>query len=542
MRFCGNILRRLVSSISIGVFFVMPLAPLFVSADEIELAPPAQPEIISEEVTENPETSATLEILASEEVSAIHPINPNTETESETTVTESENVELADESTESIDETNHTENNSTETDTEAPAIGDEDVINDAGSAEIPFEALDEKTEQVETLEDGVIHEDVPVTPVGTTTDTSAEENAPVSTTIIREVPILEGDNILNFSKAECVDTGRGSYYCTRATTSLSVVKPDGVISIADQDGDMEIYLREDGDLKQLTTNLYDDTAPQYDEVSNTIVWQRLIEGRSQIIQYDLKSELEKQLTFDNFNNAEPYIYGDAIVWQGWVGNDWDVFYMKNGEVKMLTDNTSNDVTPRINGDHIIWKAFEGDRWNMKIYDVQTGHIETVTDAAGGSIENPRFVLVYDAKMESGDVETRGYDLEKKEITPLSATAAPVPEKLPDPEQTGEDRALVAPQTQPKPKADDTTPDDQPLDYDTDMPDETDIVVPPLDLSTTTPDVLVEDGSVVVDEVEDATSTTEIALEELIPDLVVPPYVGLSEGSASDSQLEIVEVE
>jgi hypothetical protein len=54
------------------------------------------------------------------------------------------------------------------------------------------------------------------------------------------------------------------------------------------------------------------------------------------------------------------------------------------------------------------------------------------------------VLVYDAKFDNGDVETRGYDIDSGEIVPLSATpgASPIPTSIPDPDSTGEERALV----------------------------------------------------------------------------------------------------
>ncbi len=79
---------------------------------------------------------------------------------------------------------------------------------------------------------------------------------------------------------------------------------------------------------------------------------------------------------------------------------------------------------------------------MKVYDRQTKEIETIADADGASLDNPRFVLVYDTKHENGDVETKGYDLRSGQVVPLSATPAPTPKELPDPEQTGEDRAFV----------------------------------------------------------------------------------------------------
>jgi hypothetical protein len=341
--------------------------------------------------------------------------------------------------------------------------------------------------------------------------------------------VSDDTNKFSFSKDECTTVGDGTFYCAQAVADAEVTYTDRIFSAKDVDGDKEIYVEKNGELIQISSNQFDDDAPYYDEVSNTAVWHRLIEGRYQIIVYDFDTEEEVQLTNDRYNNMQPNRFGDAIVWQGWVGSDWEVFIETKGTVKMLTDNTTHDITPSVNGTHIVWQSFENNAWQMKVYDMRTGAIDTIENADGGSIENPRFVLVYDTKFESGDIETKGYDLKSGEVVHLSAKPVSLPEELPDPDQTGEERALVSTVTQLKPKTesdDDTTPDTAGgSDGD---PENGDIII-----DAFAPDVQsTSTVEVVLDSVDVDIPTIEIpALEEVatssvdhITDVIVTPYV------------------
>ncbi len=208
---------------------------------------------------------------------------------------------------------------------------------------------------------------------------------------------------------------------------------------------------------------------------------------------------------------------------------------------MLTDNTTHDIAPSINGTHIVWQSFENEAWRMKVYDIRTGLIDTIEDTGGGSIENPRFVLVYDAKMETGDIETRGYDLKSGEVLDLASRPTPVPEEIPDPDQTGEKRALVAPSTQPKQKTDSDENDDigTTTISGTGNPDDGDLVIPALDegtdtLNSDTASSTIQDTSdVVIPSFDTGTSTPSI---EHIEDLVVEPYVPLEDVLEEESRM------
>lgn len=374
-------------------------------------------------------------------------------------------------------------------------------------------------------EEDVVHEE----PVSE--DVTEGSEAADAGEVLGTVPntTVNDSNKFSFSKDECVVVGNGSFYCAKGTEVPEVLNTDRIFSAPDEEGDKEIYVERSNELTMLTDNAVDDDAPYYDEISNTAVWHRLIDGRYQIIAYDFEKKEEEQITADRYNNMQPTRFNESLVWQGWVGDDWEIFLLRNDELTMITDNTNQDITPSVNGTHIVWQAFEGSAWRMKVYDINSKHIETIEDSDGGSIENPRFVLVYDTKFESGDVETRGYDLKSGEIVPLSST--PAPKEIPDPDQTGEERALVSPIVQPKPKTDDEIDDGTvPVDPEPEV-NENDVVIPAYDETVestgdeiVTPDPLSDTEhipDVVVEPIVESESTNT---PEHIIDVIITPFV------------------
>ena len=96
-------------------------------------------------------------------------------------------------------------------------------------------------------------------------------------------------------------------HCT-TKEKLQLDPESGIYAQQDESGDMEIYMQTSkGDIKQLSDNDYDDTSPDIDLASMRAVWQRMIDGRYQIISYDLEKRVETQLTFSRNNSMEPKV-------------------------------------------------------------------------------------------------------------------------------------------------------------------------------------------------------------------------------------------
>jgi beta propeller repeat protein len=369
--------------------------------------------------------------------------------------------------------------------------------------------------------------------VGTTTAPETASTTPSSEHV--RATVVNDTNRYQFSKDQCADVGDGSYYCNVKQITTPTLDQDGVFVENDTDGDKEIYLQVNGVRKQITHNLTDDDAPYYDEVSNTIVWERLLSGRYQIFEYNLNTSNEKQLTDDNYNNMQPSRYGTNTVWQSWVDNNWEIVLDQNGKRVQLTHNNTHDISPRINGNYVIWQSFEGNHWRVKVYDIKTGMTETISDSNGGSVQNPRFVLVYDTKFANGDVETRGYDLRNKETVPLSSTPAPVPRNIPNPEPTNQKSTLPETTMKTKLKSSGGLSSDGNGDGSTGGTDgnnlatsTTDVVVSPFVSDAEATTTLQKEGTsdVVISPRASstaATSTFSTDTEKQITDIVVAPY-------------------
>jgi hypothetical protein len=289
-----------------------------------------------------------------------------------------------------------------------------------------------------TVTEGVPEETVePVTtPLATTTATST-----LPITVLQEPIVEHNAGGLKFDTKECVSVGDGAYYCSeieKATDPLN----DSVFAAPDSDGDLEIYVRLGGNESQLTSNNVDDSAPYYDALSERIVWHQLKNERFQIISYDLDSSEETVLTNTAYNNMEPVAYEEITLWQAWIGGNWEIMLFDGEQVMQLTNNTLQDVSPHMRGGYIVWQTQFADGWQVAVYDQESKKIEYIPSESGLKVENPRFVLVYDSTDNNGDVQTLGYDLDNKTVIALGSVPVELPDELPEPDQTGETRALI----------------------------------------------------------------------------------------------------
>lgn len=359
----------------------------------------------------------------------------------------------------------------------------------------------------------------------TTSTTSREEQTEKSV----EVTVFNNDeNKYQFSSTECIGVGDGSFYCSELDDEdkRSGSEENGLLAAPDADGDMEIYFVTDGNQTQITHNLSDDLAPYYDPLSERIVWHRLEGDRYQIISYSLDTEEETQFTDTPYNNMEPVAHGDTTVWQSWIHDNWEIIVHENGSTTQITNNDIHDVAPYINEDYIIWQTQLTDAWYMSVYDRGTGLIEQIENDEGALIENPRFVLVYDARFENGDVQTVGYDLKTGKTVPLSSTPAPLPESIPEPDQTGEKRALI--QHKPAPEEEGDIEDDdadggeppvEPVDVTKGgaptTTSDTIIVIPPLDDSAEASTTSEKIEPLIIEGTTDATTTDTLHIEDVV---------------------------
>ena len=307
--------------------------------------------------------------------------------------------------------------------------------------------------------------------------------------ILKIESLVTEENYYQFNKKSCIEVGAGNFHCT--SKSDEITDTDSVVyAERDEGGDMEIFLKTSrGSLKQLTDNDVDDLAPHYDAGAMKVVWHRLKDGRHQIIMYDILEEEEVQLTFSKTNNMEPKVSNAGIVWQAWDENDWEIMFFDGTYTEQITDNDIQDVAPVIQDKYILWNVLGGDEQQARVYSLETKETVSIEGHEGGSIVNPRFVLVYDTRYGNGDIVTQTFDPSTGLSQPVAATPAPLPVEIPESDPTGEIRALI----QGKAQKDDeeyhdlstgTTSDDGAASTTIANPGTLDLGAAPADISTT----------------------------------------------------------
>ena len=405
----------------------------------------------------------------------------------------------------------------------------EETYSSATSASTSSDAISESTQQGEaTTSDEIVS--------GGTAESATDNNDPyeekdkqvaatstddieVSTSTTHEsVSFVQSDSELTFSENDCTRLADGSFYCKESNEEQL---KDALFSARDQDGDLEIFLVRDGKQAQITENKVDDASPYFDEVSDTIVWQRLIDERFQIIDYDLKTGNEMQITDGSVNNMEPTKQGKYTVWQRWVDDSWDIVLFDGTTEKEITHDQNHNISPHIQGSLVIWnRTAVGGEKTIEMYNIDSQAYVSVNDPDGLAVDNPRMVLVYDSLHPNGDIVTKGFDIFTGKFIQLDTLPKSLPD-IPDSETTTEVKALI------QPKENDVVVDIENKIPDVDPNNEG--VTNDLDLSL---DSSVSTNTVMTLGLSQSTTTeSEVAREaELVPDLVIPPFTELSTSS------------
>ncbi len=396
---------------------------------------------------------------------------------------------------------------------------------------------------VPQLPEVVPHTEVPATTTSEQTDleviaatTTPEVVAPLPDVLPETSTHMTDADRFTFGVSECVPVGNGAFHCVRTDEQAvegEVTEP--LYAAKDTDGDMEIFVNDGATQRQLTQNDYDDDAPTQDTVTGDIVWQAQIDDRYQVMHYDTKSGATTRITKEAYNSMQPSINDGDIVFQAWIGDDWEIVLIDDVDGReILTDNTEQDITPSITSDFIMWQAMEGGEWVGKVYDRATKEIETVRGIAGGKVENPRMIMVFDSTKDNGDTETIGYDPVSGEVVSLAVTPLPVvPENIPDPEPQQEEKALVQPTTTTRTEtknastSDDGVTNGEPEDV---VATSTPPVVPEnIEIAPTTPS-----AATGTDMTLDLSAPGHSFSAPLIPDLVIPAFNASSDATTSPS--------
>ncbi len=300
---------------------------------------------------------------------------------------------------------------------------------------------------------GAEPESVDTTGGSSASSTSELATSTLATTTPSSTPaLIIADDRFTIGEHECMVLEDGNFYCSKAgdagVPDAEDFGPSRVAAREDHQGDKEIFLLESGKTVQLTFNDYDDLAPMQDSATLRIAWHALINERLQIMLYDRTTGATRQITDTTYNNSNPYLYGDTLVWQAWVDNNWEIYMAEQlnrqePTITRLSENSRHDMFPKIFDTYITWEAETVDGWHVVIYDRETERFSLVKKRGDGKYENPRFALLIDNRSEDGAIETIGYDVANDEEIPLTPIPMPAPDPVTPVDDTG---AAVLPGT------------------------------------------------------------------------------------------------
>jgi hypothetical protein len=227
---------------------------------------------------------------------------------------------------------------------------------------------------------------------------------------------------------------------------------------------------------------------------------------------------ERLLTDTSTNNMEPFRADNIIVWQYWDNDAWQIMLYDGETATQLTNTSEHNLAPVVRNNLVVWHRILYSEKTIEVYDLNSRAFMTIRDDNGGTISNPRMVLVYDAAMDSGETVTRGYDLVTGEITSFEAEPTPLPEEIPDPDTTGETRALLTAKSTSEEEAIEGVPADGSNASSTPPDLELNLATSTASIASTT-DLTLDLTSVAETVIADMALEPEVQ----IPDLVVTPF-------------------
>jgi beta propeller repeat protein len=120
---------------------------------------------------------------------------------------------------------------------------------------------------------------------------------------------------------------------------------------------------------------------------NYIAWESNDESNYEIYIQNRMTEETTQITDNGYDNRNPQMDGDYLVWQDENGasDSWDIVLhnLPNGETTTLNPNSSDDIKPLIEGDHVVWTT-EGNTKRVRHYNIATDTTQNIAQGFGGN--------------------------------------------------------------------------------------------------------------------------------------------------------------
>jgi subtilisin-like proprotein convertase family protein len=158
---------------------------------------------------------------------------------------------------------------------------------------------------------------------------------------------------------------------------------------------------------QLTNNNYADHYAQID--NGQVVWQGYDGNDYEIFLYNGTTVV--QLTNNSYDDEDPQIDNGQVVWQGYDGNDYEIFFYDGTIPIQLTNDSYDDYDPQIHNGQVVWSGYiVGSGRDIFLYD---GTNLTQFGSYGSD---------YDPQIHNGQVAWEGHDGHDYEIFLYNGTS------------------------------------------------------------------------------------------------------------------------
>jgi len=147
--------------------------------------------------------------------------------------------------------------------------------------------------------------------------------------------------------------------------------------------DFEIFAYDGVEVRQLTNNIRADLNPTI--YAGQIVWQQCDgadckrgDGDWEVFHHDLVTGMYVRITSNDGDDRHPDIDEGIVAYQGYDGNDYEIYVWDGSETTPITDNEVMDMQPRIDGDMIVWSQQISETiYDIYSYEISTGETELV---------------------------------------------------------------------------------------------------------------------------------------------------------------------
>jgi hypothetical protein len=175
-------------------------------------------------------------------------------------------------------------------------------------------------------------------------------------------------------------------------------------------------------LMQLTTNFFYVQSPRIH--GTKLVYQAWDGNDNEIFLADLSTGEITQITDNTFDDTEPDVWEDTIVWTAHPVTSGEIFAWRSGSIRKVSQSSVDNSRPAVWDGHVVWQGMASDGDNFDIFYNDGSRTVKLTSNVWDDL-NPVIrngVVAWESSVDLGDPEIMALDLSDKIPVQLSDSA------------------------------------------------------------------------------------------------------------------------